>query len=165
MCLRHRRWLGWRPSESQPSFIRQPEIFQAHKRHLRFTRRAGRAQAALAAAASLHVFRRGHRNFTARDDLDRRLDLFGDSGTNVAHWDDPMIDAAEYPEVIEFARILASPHWRRLALSDALAEQRRFGAEVRRAALPYFEWPQTGCSLDAMLRMIAAAGAVTSPLT
>lgn len=100
--------------------------------HLRLARRAGRAQSALAAAASLRVFRRGNINFTVHDELDRRFELFGDRRRNVAHWDDPMVDAAEYPEVIEFARILASPHWRRLALSDALTDQRRFGAEVRR---------------------------------
>jgi hypothetical protein len=165
VCLPHRRWLGWRPSDSQLSLISQPEILQAHKRHLRLTRRAGRVQSALAVAASLRVFRRGHRSFTEHEDLDRRLELFGDSGRNVARWDDPMVDAAEYPEVIEFARILASRHWRRLALSDALTEQRRFGAEVRRAALPDFEWPQTGWSLDAMQQTIAAVGAVTDRLT
>ncbi len=56
----------------------------------------------------------------------------------MASWDDPIVDAAEYPEVIEFARILGSTYRCRLALSDALAEHQRFGAEVRRAALPDF---------------------------
>lgn len=55
ICLRHRRWICPLTRDDQPDLSNQPEILQAHKRHLRLARRFGRNPTAAMFARADHI--------------------------------------------------------------------------------------------------------------
>ena len=153
ICLRHRRWIGPGAATAQPCLDNQPDILQAHKRHLRLIRRFGREQVMIGFAFADHICRQWHAQRQHDEGFRQRMWIFHGPGWEApaAH---PTITAAAYPQVVALARILISPHWRSLSLGFSHTEHSLFAREIQNTVAPGYQWPQPHFSKDPLHRWI-----------
>jgi hypothetical protein len=153
ICLRHRRWTCSWAGEDQPDLSSQPDILQAHKRHLRLVRRFGRSAVAFGYAVADHICRQWHEQRRYDKGFQRRMQIF-----HCTEWrlprTDPTIAAAIYPQVIALTRLLASPYWQSQAIPGNPSGQARFAREVRQMVAPGYIWPQPSRSADPLYQWI-----------
>jgi hypothetical protein len=133
ICLRHQLWIGDGNDHPhhQPALAATPDIIHAQLRHQRIVRHHGRpatraafrtAQSSWASLISIPAYTK------PRDTRITRLSLPGPT----AHAEDALASAADYPEIVTFTAILASPYWRATALARSPASNQRFHLEFRR---------------------------------
>ncbi|GAA0931039.1 TniQ family protein [Nonomuraea longicatena] len=150
ICRRHRRWVapdGF-PTDRQPDLRDQPEIMRAHGLHGRLIRRHGRFPVSVAFGEAENIMHIWERNGLCQERADQRMIAW----TGWSDWrayvrrGDPRRAAAQYPEVIALARLLASPYWRGLALNGTRGTEinLRFLAEVRRTISQNYVWLTDG---------------------
>jgi hypothetical protein len=141
ICQRHRRWIGPGAAASQPDLSAQPDILQAHKRHLRLVRRLGRDTVAFEFAAADHICRHWHTHRQHDTDFQDRMLI-----SHGPRWQvpsaSPTVAAAIYPQAVALTRLLASPYWRAMSSPARPDWQELFIAEIRRTAAPGYHWPQ-----------------------
>jgi TniQ len=142
VCLRHRTWIG--PGNQapypQPNLAGQPEIVQAQRRHHRLIRRQGRAtiRAAFNVASGLW------NNLSTADGYNHERDArIAREHQQTIHWggdpDEPIAQAAIYPEAVALTAVLASTRCRALATSRNPADNRLFHDELRRRVTPHHD--------------------------
>ncbi len=141
VCLRHRRWIGPGAGTTQPDLSGQPDILQAHKRHLRLVRRFGRDAVAFEFAVADHICRRWHEHHQHDAAFRDRMLAFHGPGWQ-APPASPTVAAAVYPQAVALTRLLVSPYWRALSSPAHPDQQALFIAEVRRTVAPGYLWPQ-----------------------
>jgi hypothetical protein len=138
VCLRHRRWIG--PAVPSPhdqlDLECLPEVLASAVAHRNLVRRRGPGPVAAAYERAVHVIRR----WTADDQYGqhrvRRLAALASQSTSGA--DEPTLEAANYPETVALASILASPYWLGKAASTRPDDQQQFFTEIgHRLQLPY----------------------------
>lgn len=158
ICLRHRRWIeGW-SCENQPDLSAQPDILQAHKRHLRLVRRFGRDAVARAYTAAYEICLRWHDQFSYYEGFQQRMRIFHGPEGRALPATHPSIAAAIYPQAVELTTLLASPYWQSQAAPGNEAGQRRLAEEARRRAAPGYPWPQPGRPRDPLCQWILDQG-------
>jgi hypothetical protein len=145
ICLRHRRWTG-PGSGAQPDLSAQPDIIQAHKRHLRLVRRFGRETVAFQFAVADHICRRWHELRRHDAAFGGRMLAFHGPGWQASPAS-PTVAAAIYPQAVALTRLLASPFWQALSAPGNPREE-LFVAELRRTVAPDYPWPQPFRSAD-----------------
>jgi hypothetical protein len=153
VCLRHQRWTGLTACTAQLSLARQPQILQAHTRHLRLVRRFGRDEVAFAFAAADAICRRWHDQREHDAGFRHRMAVFHGPGWAVPPGS-PTVAAAVYPQAIALTRLLASPFWQSLVADDIGGGQDRFFAEVRRTVALGYAWPRPFRSTDPLYRWL-----------
>ncbi|MFI6519907.1 hypothetical protein ACIBF1_30440 [Spirillospora sp. NPDC050679] len=142
ICHRHRRWIGTR---QQLDLTGHEEILKANKRHLRLISRHGRRTVldAFTEASSIFdawVYRHHHCGY-----VNEHLERFHGPNWDL-RYDAPTLAAAQYPPIVALTRLLASPHWRRLATRDhasalfAEFPKTVLGEEIRRTVAPSYRW-------------------------
>jgi hypothetical protein len=141
ICLRHRRWTGPGAGADQPDLSAQPDILQAHKRHLRLVRRFGRDNVAFDFAVADHICRRWHELRQHDAGFRDRMLIFHGPGWQASPAS-PTVAAAIYPQAVALTRLLVSPGWQALSSPARPDRQQRFIAEVRRTVAPGYLWPQ-----------------------
>jgi hypothetical protein len=141
VCLRHRRWTGPGAGAGQPDLSAQPDIMQAHKRHLRLVRRFGRDPVADGFAVADHICRRWHEHRQHDAAFRDRMLTFHGPGWQASPAS-PTIAAAIYPQAVALTRLLTSPYWQALSSPGHPDRQALFIAEVRRTVAPGYLWPQ-----------------------
>jgi TniQ len=155
ICLRHGRWIGngSTADSDQPDLRCQPDILQAHRRHLRLVRRHGRDAVAVGYAFAEHICRRwiGERSYN--EGFRQRMEIFDGADWSVHHTA-PVLAAAIYPQVVALTRLLASPFWQTQGQPDNPAGQQRFAGEVSRTIAPGYRWPQPPRSGDPLCQWI-----------
>jgi hypothetical protein len=153
ICLRHRRWIGPGGATAQPRLDSQPDILQAHKRHLRLVRRFGREQVMIGIAFAGRICRQWHAQRQHDEGFRRRMRIF-----HGPDWElpaaDPTIAAAAYPQVVALARLLISAHWSSLATGYSDIEHSLFAREIHNTVAPGYAWPQPRSSKDPLHRWI-----------
>ena len=119
VCVRHRLWtaVGSTGPDAQLSLTEHPEIIAANLAHRRLIRRYGRPAVHCAYIDALRVCRGWHSSGLHLNQASTLIERFRGAGAQLDR-DDPVIIAATYPQVVALTRLLASPYWRRLALSD-----------------------------------------------
>jgi hypothetical protein len=135
ICLRHRRWTGSDKNSLQLLLDRQPDILEAHRRHLRLVRRFGRDEATMGASIAAEICRQWHDQREHDEEFGRLLAIFHGSDWRLSPAD-PTVAAAIYPQVVGLTRLLISPHWRSLAVSESAHERSLFQQEMRRTVAP-----------------------------
>lgn len=137
VCVRHQLWIGEGNDhpQHQPGLTGNPGIVRAQLRHQRILRRRGRP-------ASRSAFRTAQGSWAslitipgyARQRNTRLARLSLPAGADSA--EDALISAADYPEIVTFTAMLASPYWRSIALARTTADNQRFHLEFRRRLAP-----------------------------
>jgi hypothetical protein len=155
VCLRHLRWIGSAQSSLQPSLDRQPDIVEAHHKHLRLVRRCGREKASAGFEAARHICSQWYRWNENSEEFERRLGVFHGPRSVIpaAH---PTIQAAAYPQVVALARLMTSPYWRALAAGASPAGHALFDQELKRTVAPSLRWPPARGSKDPLYRRLVA---------
>jgi hypothetical protein len=131
VCLRHQLWIGQgvRAPEDQLDVSGLPEIAQAQIRHRNLIRRHGHRRVGFFYSDAREVIDWSSNNWysdTARSS--RKRYLFDREQAQRLPWSYDY--AAYYPEVVGVLSVLASPYWRRMAISDDPAEEERFYRQV-----------------------------------
>ncbi|MFL6073142.1 MAG: TniQ family protein [Mycobacteriales bacterium] len=126
VCLRHQLWIGRgadRP-EDQADIADLPEIGNAQIRHRNLIRRHGLRRVRYFYLPAQEIID-WSTNFPADTPRwQRRKYLFTRENARSLPWSYDF--AAYYPEVVALLSVLASPYWRRVAISDDLADKQRF---------------------------------------
>lgn len=152
ICLRHRRWICPLTRDDQPDLSNQPEILQAHKRHLRLARRFGRDPTARMFARADHICRRWHEQRQHDQDFRRRMAIFHGPDWRVQPTH-PTIAASIYPQVVALTRLLITPHWQALTKSSPDGRD-RFLQELRGTVAADYTWPGKIQSPDPLHRWL-----------
>jgi len=130
VCPRHQLWIseGVRDYEDQADVADFPEITRAQLRHRDLIRRHGhrRIRNFYGVAQEVVDWSSNLPSPTAR--WERKQLFFSRANVKSLPWSYDY--ASYYPEVVGVLSVLASPYWRRIALSDDLAEQERFYRQV-----------------------------------
>jgi hypothetical protein len=152
LCLRHRRWIG-SADTLQPSLDRQPDILEAHTRHLRLVRRLGREEVTAAFTIAADICRQWHDHREHDEEFSRRLEIFHGPDWRVppSH---PTVAAAAYPQVVALARLLASPYWKSLGVHSSAVSVSLFAREMMQTVAPSYRWPQPRESTDPLFRWL-----------
>jgi hypothetical protein len=138
VCLRHLRWLeGSGYPHRQPMLTEQPSIVRANLQHRRLVRRYGFHDVNLGFVIAERIVREWHRHYSFEYDFLRHMAIFHGPNWRVSR-DDPTVFASEYPQIIALARLIATPHWRSLALDDRGRD--RFFDELIRTVAPTYIW-------------------------
>ena len=153
VCRRHQVWIG--PGATryarQLDLTRLPEVVQAQTRHHRLVRRRGRREAFLAYTDAARIWWKLtwlHDYTTERDQrIHRHLGAHVDPED--LDFDHPLRHAAIYPETVVLTALLASPFWRKKALSSAAGHRQAFHDEITRRVTPHHRHPG---QLDQLLR-------------
>jgi hypothetical protein len=147
ICLRHRRWIWSGHNTDQPDLSAQPDVLQAHRRHLRLVRRYGRDEVAIEYATADHICRKWHERGRHDVGFRERMQIFHGPAWRVRPTD-PTFAAAIYPQAVALTRLLVSPYWHSLPTSGTGAGMRRFAEEVCRTVAPGYVWPQPSRPAD-----------------
>ena len=110
ICLRHRRWASSLSADDQPDLNGQPDIIQAHLRHLRLVRRLGRDAVAAGYAQAREVCEDWLARAWHLDGYQQRMAIFHGPGWGRV-WTSATVAAAMYPQAVALARLLSSPYW------------------------------------------------------
>lgn len=153
ICLRHQRWTGSDKSGFQLPLDRQPDILEAHRRHLRLVRRFGRDEVTMGFSIAAEVCRQWRDQREHDEDFSRRLAIFHGPDWRLSPAD-PTVAAAAYPQAVALTRLLISPHWQSLAVDDSAYERSLFQQEMRQTVAPEYRWPQPSFSKDPLHRWI-----------
>jgi len=139
ICLRHRLWIGdavTAPAD-QLNLAAHPEVIHAQIRQHRLVRRFGThaidTAYQCAREAWLDVTWRGYQQPY------RSVRTLRPPGTDRPwriHGEDPAYQAANYPETLTLAGLIAHPSWRHLAMSDSDRDTERFHTELVRRLPP-----------------------------
>ncbi len=155
VCLRHRTWIG-PPDVNQPAtgLGEIPAIVHSQRRHLRLLNRHGWAATYDAILTAFSFC--GHIWDTIRPPEDprhvwhtwdaRARLLIPDHNESTAFraYSTSKLFAAVYPEAVDLAVLIASPHWRRRASGDLLNQLRFLDEISRRVSYPYTDKPEFG---------------------
>lgn len=153
ICLRHRRWMGSGNTNIQPSLDRQPDILEAHRRHLRLVRRFGRDEVTMGFEIASEICRQWRDQREHDEEFSRRLSIFHGSDWRLSPAD-PTVAAAAYPQVVELTRLVTSPYWQAVAVCCSAEERSLFQQEMRRTVAATYRWPQPNFSKDPLHRWI-----------
>jgi hypothetical protein len=99
ICSRHRRWISPAASAEQPDLTGQPDILQAHNRHLRLVRRFGRGDVAVALGIAGHICRRWVEERRYDEGFCERMRIFRGPG-----WKAPSADPAVAAAILPASR-------------------------------------------------------------
>lgn len=146
ICLRHRRWIGSANTSIQPSLDGQPDILEAHRRHLRLVRRFGRDEVTMGFEIASEICQQWRDQREHDEEFSRRLSIFHGPDWRLSPAD-PTVAAAAYPQVVELTRLITSPYWQALAVSGP-ADCSLFQQEMRRTVAATYRWPQPSFSKD-----------------
>ncbi|GGK35295.1 TniQ family protein [Nocardia camponoti] len=120
-CPKHRIWLSDKHSHRHRllDISAVPEVLAAHTTHRRLARRHQPQPAQYAFRTARRLFEdndfwNSFADTTAFAGISNRLDILNPGETRVLI-DDPSFLAAIYPNAVDTAALLASPHWRRIA--------------------------------------------------
>jgi hypothetical protein len=139
ICLRHRLWTGdaVTTAADQLDLAAHPDVIHAQIRQHRLVRRLGphtiEAAYQCAREAWLDVTWRGYQQPYRSV---RSLRPAGADPPWRIHTEDPAYQAANYPETLTLAGLLAQPRWRHLAMSDIDRDIDRFHTELCRRLPP-----------------------------
>jgi TniQ len=163
ICLRHRRWIGPAASAEQPDLTGQPDILQAHKRHLRLVRRFGRSDVAVVLGIADQICRRWVEQRQYDEGFCERMRIFRGPDWKASSAD-PAVAAAIYPQAVALARLLVSPYWQSLAHLKGRGKE-RFLREVHTTVAPGYprRWPQRYPSADPLRLWLLKGRLANSP--
>ncbi|MCA2229216.1 TniQ family protein [Nonomuraea sp. NEAU-L178] len=151
-CVQHFRWLEAGKAREQPSLVGQSSIVRANAQHRRLVRRLGRHDMELGYEIATRIVVEWHRKRWFDEDFQRLMTVFRSDWRSI--WlNDPYARASRYPQVIALTRLIATPHWRSLAIHDE-GRGRFFDELVRTVAPSYLYQPQQWSSVDPLLRWI-----------
>lgn len=151
-CVQHFRWLEAGKAREQPSLVGQPSIVRANLQHRRLVRRLGRHDVELGYESATRIVVKWHRKRWFDEDFQRLMASFRSDWTSV--WlNDPYAQASRYPQVIALTRLIATPHWRSLAIHDE-GRARFFDELVHTVAPSYLYQPQQWTAEDPLLKWI-----------
>lgn len=150
LCRRHLRWIGaGHHIDQQPYLGGQPQILIAGKHHRRLLTKLGRERIEPAQAEASYICAQWRRRREHTDSLIATLRAFQTAGIGTGSYrtaadgyisdDDPVVEAAAYPQVVALTRMLASPYWRSLPIGDQ-DDLDQFLRELRRTVAPQFNW-------------------------
>lgn len=126
VCLRHQLWIGQgvdRP-EDQVDVADLPEIGRAQSRHRNLIRRHGPGRVRYFHPDAEEIIKWSTEFPSDTRRWNRRRHFFAREKAERLPWSYDF--AACYPEVVALLSVLASPHWRRNAVSDNPADRQRF---------------------------------------
>lgn len=161
ICLHHRRWTGSGSTSIQPSLHQQPDILEAHKRHLRLVRRFGRDEVTMGFEIATEICRQWRDQREHDEEFARRLTIFHGPDWHLSP-SDPTVAAAAYPQVVSLTRLITSPYWHELAISYSAHALSLFQQEMRRTVAPGYRWPLPTFSKDPLHRWLIR-GSHSSP--
>ncbi|MER7279452.1 TniQ family protein [Dactylosporangium sp. NPDC000244] len=133
VCLRHRLWIGEGVHEvgEQLDVSDLPEIGRAQSRHRNLVRRHGHRSVSAFYETAHEISDWSSRNSLSPTPRSaRRRYFFKREQAKILPWS--YSHAAHYPEVVGVLSVLASPFWRRLAISAIPADWRLFLQQVGR---------------------------------
>lgn len=138
VCRTHQIWTGPGASayDRQPSLRSCPDITAAQTRHDRLVRRHGRREAFKAFLDAREIWTTLEWLHGYTTERDQRLRQHTGTDPGDLDYDDPLHHAAIYPETVALTAILASPHWRKIALARASRDREPFHAEFTRRVTP-----------------------------
>jgi TniQ protein len=131
VCLRHKLWIGKgvRKPEDQVDIADLPEITRAQVRHNNLIRRHGRRRVRYFQHTAEEIIDWSSNNpYSATARSTRMRYFFAQERADRLPWSYDY--AAYYPEAVSVLSVLASPYWRRLAISGDPAENARFYRHV-----------------------------------
>lgn len=144
VCTRHRLWIGPgadTPAQ-QPQLDHTPEIIKAQIRHAHLIRRRGRAAAYRAYRLARDAWTRLHQHHGYTRKRDCRLALLiPDADAEHRSADEPYRHAADYPEIVALASILANPSWLPILRTPGKARYVRLATLIRDTVTDEFEPP------------------------
>ena len=126
VCLRHQLWIGpgVNSPEDQVEVADLPEIGHAQTRHSNLIRRHGVGHVRYSHPDAQKIISWSTQLPSDTGRWNRRRHFFTREQAEHLPWSYDF--AACYPEVVALLSVLASPHWRRMALSDNPANKQRF---------------------------------------
>lgn len=142
-CPKHRIWLSGGPFHRGHvlDVSRTPAILAAHSKHRRLAHRRG-PQPTQYAFTVARKFWNNLASNPARSGVIERIDILKPDAGRLIALDDIEYLAASYPNVVNIAALLASPHWRRVASRQQTCT--RFLTELgwRTSGERHLYWPR-----------------------
>ncbi|MBA2324539.1 hypothetical protein [Streptomyces sp. A5-4] len=146
VCTRHRIWIGPPDINQTADLHALPAVVDAQRRHLRLLHRHGWANTFDAVLTALSFCGHAWDAIRPPEDpwhvwhtWDARAHVLIPAERALSTYSASRLFAAVYPEAVNLAAIIASPHWRRLA-DGTPDERRRFDREIsRRFTYPYHD--------------------------